>query len=275
MNILKRAGFHAEPLSRQSACDDHGEYESRCYLGDIWTGCPVCSRAEQDRLQAEADSKARSEAAERWHRRLGQAAIPERFRDRSLETYVAELPGQKRALEFARQYAARFDEACQTGRSVIFTGKTGTGKTHLAIGIALAVMSRHGATALFTTAIRAVRRIKDTWGRGSPESESDAIAALVFPDLLILDEVGVQFGTDTERAMLFDILNERYERCRPTILMSNLLVEDTEKDGVVVPGIRSYLGDRVIDRMRESGGKLVVFDWHSYRRSSGGPGGGR
>ena len=130
----------------------------------------------------------------------------------------------------------------------------GTGKTHLAVGIALELM-RQGRAAMFCTVMRAVRTVKETWRRDSEQSEAEAIRALVFPDLLILDEVGVQFGSEAEKLILFDVLNERYERCKATILLSNLTATE----------VKDYLGERVMDRMREDGGKVVVFDWESYR----------
>ena len=40
--------------------------------------------------------------------------------------------------------------------------------------------------------------------------------------LLILDEVGVQFGSEFEKQLLFDVLNERYEKLKPSILLSNI-----------------------------------------------------
>jgi DNA replication protein DnaC len=67
----------------------------------------------------------------------------------------------------------------------------------------------------------------------------------------------VQFGSDTEKLLLFDILNERYERRRPTILMSNLPRDE----------VSSYLGERVFDRLREDGGEFISFTWESYRKS--------
>ncbi|MNL75123.1 DNA replication protein DnaC [compost metagenome] len=73
--------------------------------------------------------------------------------------------------------------------------------------------------------------------------------------MLVLDEIGVQHGTDTERMLMFSILNERYNQMKPTILISNLAREPLEK----------YLGERAFDRMREGGGRMVVFDWESYR----------
>ena len=66
------------------------------------------------------------------------------------------------------------------------------------------------------------------WGTGGGESESAAIAALTKPDLLILDEVGMQHGSDFERNLLFDVMNERYENRRATLVISNL-----HKDAVV------------------------------------------
>jgi len=120
------------------------------------------------------------------------------------------------------------------------------------------IMQRDNRSVLFTTVMRAIRRVKSTWNRDSLESESDAIESLVFPDLLILDEVGVQFGSDTEKLILFDVLNERYERRRPTLMLSNLGLDD----------VRAFLGERIIDRLREDGGQSIVFDWDSHRGSA-------
>lgn len=82
--------------------------------------------------------------------------------------------------------------------------------------------------------------------------------ALTSPRLLILDEVGMNLGTEFEQRLFFDVLNERHEAMKPTILISNLNLKD----------VQAYLGLRVIDRMREDGGKLFVFDWESHRGAS-------
>lgn len=239
-------------------CDTHGEFEIRTteMLGVRLrrSKCPRCIAEQQAaeearRLQAESDAIKR-----KWEARIGQAGIPERFRDRSLDRYAAENDGQKRALAFARSYADGFFDAKNAGKSALFLGLPGTGKTHLAIGIALQIMTE-GRTAMFATVMRAIRTIKDTWRKGADMSEADAIDALVFPDLLILDEIGIQFGSEAEKLLLFDVLNERYERRRPTILLSNLTAKE----------VSGYLGERIMDRLREDGGEVIVFDWHSHR----------
>lgn len=138
-----------------------------------------------------------------------------------MNKFVASTSEQAHALAFATAYADGFDEVIKTGRSALFVSKVGTGKTHLATGIALCLMRRDGRAVLFTTVMRTVRSVKDTWIRGPDKTEAQVVAALVFLDLLILDEVGVQFGCDTEKLILFDVLNERYEKRRPTLLLSN------------------------------------------------------
>jgi DNA replication protein DnaC len=244
--------------TRTDTCDRHGEYLARNFIGKVWSNCPACTAEHDAAQQAKAEADAREAKLRAWHQRIGQAGIPERFQSRSLDNFEAATDAQRHALAFARKYAEGFDAVIETGRSALFIGKPGTGKTHLAVGIGMHLMGQK-RTVLFTTVMRAIRRVKDSWARESTATESQAIAALVFPDLLILDEVGVQFGSEFEKNMLFDVLNERYEKRRPTLLMSNLPIEE----------VRAYLGERVFDRMREDGGQYIAFEWESHRAKVG------
>lgn len=240
---------------KHETCEMHGAYESRNVFGKIWSGCPTCAAEEKAIRQREESEKQAKEKHARWQRRLGEAGIPERFKNRTLSAYVASGDGQKRALAFAADYVDRFGES---GQCAIFCGRPGTGKTHLSVGIALAVME-HGRSAMFTTVQRMVRRVKETFRKDSSESESDVFAMLVYPELLIIDEIGVQFGSEFEKNLMFDLLNERYEKSRQTLLLSNLTTSE----------IKAFLGDRIYDRLKEDGGKCVSFDWSSWRGRGG------
>lgn len=255
MTLSIRTIIHNPPLVRADLCEKHGAFRSRCYVGDVWTKCPKCSQEER---QAEADkeeARKREARLRAWQNTIGQSGIPERFQDRTLDSFKAETDSQRFALAFSKEYANNFEQVLKTGRSAMFVGRPGTGKTHLAAGIGLQIMRQQRRTVLFTTVMRAVRRVKDTWSKDSAETEGQAIAAMSAPDLLILDEVGVQFGSEFEKNILFDVLNERYIKRRPTLFLSNL-----PKDEVI-----AYLGDRIMDRLREDGGKLIPFTWDSHR----------
>jgi len=235
-------------------CESHGDYDSRNIFAKVWSKCPACAKESEIERRRIEEEKAVAEKHRVWQKRLGEAGIPDRFVNRTLASYQATNAGQKVAFEFATNYAEQFALVLETGRSAIFCGKPGTGKTHLAIGIALHVMSK-GGCAMFTTVQRMVRRVKETFRKDSEQSESDVIALLVYPDLLIIDEIGVQFGSEFEKNLIFDILNERYENRRPTLLLSNL----------TVPEVRAFLGERIYDRLKEDGGRCVSFDWQSHR----------
>lgn len=89
----------------------------------------------------------------------------------------------------------------------------------------------------------------------SDVTESQVIADFAGYDLLIIDEVGVQTGTDAESKALFDVFNERYQNLKPTVLISNL----------DAAGFVQAVGRRIADRVKEDGGEILSFDWESHR----------
>jgi DNA replication protein DnaC len=247
--------IHDVPLEKTLHCATHGDFVAKCYMGDTWGKCPVCQGERDAAERAEKERVERLAKLQAWRDKIGQSGIPERFHDRSLKSFVAATPMQVKALEFSTKYADQFDDVLKFGRCAVFVGKPGTGKTHLAAGIGLRLMHRDQRTVLFSTVFMAIERIKDTWNRPANETTMQAYKNLIAVDLLILDEIGVQYGSDAEKLILFNILNARYEKRRPVLLLSNMNVEQ----------VKQYLGDRIADRLREDGGEFVVFDWESYR----------
>ncbi|WP_281661409.1 ATP-binding protein [Microvirgula aerodenitrificans] len=239
---------------RTEVCDIHGEYTSRHIMARIWTRCPECAKAAAAKAETDRQEAEKAARDARWSRQLGESGIPLRFQDRTLPRFVAENDGQRYALQFAVDYAAEFEHG-HSGRCAVFVGEPGTGKTHLACGIALRAMGKFGASALFTTVSKLSRRVREAKSFDADETESAAIRIFVYPDLLIVDEVGVQSGTDAEARALFDVINDRYEQRKPTIFLSNL----------DLGGVQAALGARVFDRMREDGGEVVSFTWGSHR----------
>jgi DNA replication protein DnaC len=239
-------------------CPKHGEYEARQICmpfadAPIISPCPMCGAeytAKKEAREREAAQHRRAMEVEALFRRSG---IPERFADRLLTNYRAENIGQRRALSIAERFVDSFGDGLTAGASLVLAGKPGTGKTHIACGIGRALVEQ-SCSVLFMTVLQALRHVKDTYRRESDRSESDAVADLLKPDLLILDEVGAQLGSEHEKMLMFEIINERYQRCRSTILISNLTGEE----------LTTFLGDRVMDRFRESGA-VLAFDWASHR----------
>lgn len=252
--------MHAAVHTQTASCPEHGAFESRALmlLGRMmgWSKCPACEQADDDLRAENRRIRDEQERQRRLEARLKQAGIPLRFRSRSFENFAADTKPMADCLRIAEEFAIEFKDRMEEGATVVFSGKPGTGKSHLAIAVCMAIMAR-GYTALYLNALDAIRLVRSTWKRDSERLEHEVMNDLATVDLLVLDEVGAQYGTDGEQVILFDIINRRYQDQMPMILLTN-----QGKDG-----LRQYLGDRAFDRLREAG-RWVPFDWESHRGKS-------
>ena len=266
MTSLLTSETQPEPQSREveAQCPEHGAYAAKVteyvifdQAKTVTSGCPACADERKAQAKRAAETQQAAERQRKLDWLLGNSGIPARFADRSFDIYRAEEQGQKIALAVCKGFAEKWPERLQKGASLVLTGGPGTGKTHLACAIANAVMQDHLATVAFGTVAAFLRHVKSTYAKDSQRSEQDAIDDLLEPDLLILDEVGVQVGSEHEKLLMFEVLNSRYQDLRPSILISNLDIAEME----------TFLGHRVMDRYRECG-SVLGFDWQSHRGRS-------
>ena len=246
---------------REIQCPQHGAYTStgtRYFQRTVvWTPCPEC---EKERLAARQRRQAQELAQQQraqLENMLGQAQIPARFIGRTFDNFEADTPEKQKALATVREFADNFEGHLRSGASLALLGKPGTGKSHLAAAVLQAIMPTH--CGLYVTCMQVVRAVRGTWRRDSERSESDVYAQLAEVPLLVLDEVGVQYGTEGEQTILFEVLDRRYRDMMPTMLLANQNLD----------GLKHFLGERVYDRLTETA-RVVMFGWDSYRKQARG-----
>lgn len=223
----------AEPIF--TICAAHGRYQSGERVGSAeryGLRCPACWR--EYRIEA--------------------AQLPSRLAAARLEDYVVECDGQRRALEAATDFAEHFQRYHAAGHSSIFMGLPGTGKTHLCSAIARRLLERDIAIRYVTMADM-IAAVRSSWARGAERCEDEVLEDFTRPALLIVDEVGMQHGSESERVIASRVFGPRYDAMLPSLVLTN---EDAD-------GLRRYLGDRVVDRLCHGGANVVPFDWPSYR----------
>lgn len=243
-------------FNEKRICEKHGEYELRFIpFGDKFMQIDACSSCVKEKADIEQE-KERQEQILKEKRRISEikqkCGISPRNFDVTFDSFICETNEQKGAKLKAEQFA---DDVINGGSGcLIMVGNVGAGKTMLSTAIADKVI-KSGKRCAIIKVVELIREIKDSWRKDSDASESQIIDYYSNVKLLILDEVGVQYGSDTEKMMIFEIIDGRYQNVKPTVLVSNLDLE----------GVKQCIGERVYDRLRDDGGKVIAFNWQSMR----------
>lgn len=249
--------FRRATKLRDSICPVHGRYTAKQVPipgKEIWTGCPACEEERRARAQAQDMERAMAEIRlRRVEDALGQAAIPPRFLSKTLDTFRTDTSGQAECLKACREYVANWGQAQQQGRCILLLGKPGTGKTHLAVGIAHELLAM-GRTAVYTRVSGICQAVKETYA-SRERTEKQVYQEFAAPDLLVIDEVGRQHGSEAERMMLFEVVNRRYEGRKPMVIVSNM---DPR-------AFAEFLGAACFSRLLEGGGQTVLFGGQNMR----------
>lgn len=117
-------------------------------------------------------------------------------------------------------YAEKFDT---DSVNLYFCGRTGLGKTHLSLAIANEAMKK-GYNVVYGSVITFLNKLeREKFGRADSFETEDI---LINADLLILDDLGAEFSTAVATSSLYNIINSRIARGVPTIISSNLSLEE-------------------------------------------------
>jgi DNA replication protein DnaC len=187
---------------------------------------------------------------------LRSAGIPKRYDHCSLETFEIHDASHEAALRIAREWVERWPDRAEHG--LLFLGDPGTGKTHLAVGIARDLVRKKGARVLFCEQRQLLKELQGTFDSGAGRSEGDVLGPVLEAEVVVLDDLGAGRTTPWARDVMHDILSHRYNEKLPLIMTSNRPTgEEREQraaaDAQLADGLtlRDRLGEALMSRMYE------------------------
>ncbi len=147
---------------------------------------------------------------------------------------------QKTNLEYAFKLARDFAE--KPAGWLFYTGRYGTGKTHLAAAIANDVLDR-GGEVIFQPVPDLLDQLRMTYG-STTETFEDRFERIRTVPLLVLDDLGAQSPTAWAEEKLYQIINFRYVNKLPTVITSNVNPRDI--DGRIASRLKDPFITRVV-----------------------------
>lgn len=146
-------------------------------------------------------------------------------------------------------------ELVTEGRSLILGGRSGRGKTHLAVSIAYRAI-QNGYDARFTTAAQLIDELSAAAREGRL---GEGLLPYVQPHVLVIDEVGYLTYSADAANVLFQVVDHRYLHKKPMLFTTN---KPLSQWGRVLhdPDLAEAITDRVLER-----GRLIQLRGPSYR----------
>ena len=134
----------------------------------------------------------------------------------TFENYQGE---ENQSLMIAKNFVEDYEEMKKENIGLLFYGSVGSGKTYLACSIANSLIEQYQ----ISVKIRNFAQIINELQKSSFDFDKNAyIESLVNTSVLILDDLGIERDTSYAKEQVYNIVNSRYLKQKPTIFTTNL-----------------------------------------------------
>lgn len=157
------------------------------------------------------------------------------YYDKSINPEVKTSPYEHMSKIFrhCQNYADNFSK---NSESILMSGKTGLGKTHLSLAIANEVIKK-GYGVVYASAPQIISKLEKEYF--SSDKDDSLFSMLVDCDLLIIDDLGTEFYSQFAVSQFYNLFNSRMLSNKPIIINTNLTITE----------LREKYTDRFVSRI--------------------------
>ena len=152
------------------------------------------------------------------------------FISRNQKVYTFENADEytdKDIIRKAKNYVKHFEEMRKDNVGLLLYGSVGSGKTYLACAIVNSIITEYS----YAVKMRNFAQILNDLQKGGFNLDrNEYIEQITNPILLILDDFGIERNTEYALEQIYNVINARYLKARPTIITTNLNFKDIEKE---------------------------------------------
>lgn len=238
---VKQMSFNVQETNEK--CPIHGDKMLNVF------GRVSCAKCGLELIEREKQLEQEQRKEKHLEILLNSAQLPKRHQKCTFANFDA-VSGSPQDLARTQAFA---HVSRQKQNNVLFVGRTGTGKTHLACAMARTLIQQ-GKSVHYTTSASFINNVMDKWGKNDSSQKSEIEKFASF-DVLIVDEYGLYDQSEKRLEIIHQLLYARYDEEKPTILISNFTLAELQKN----------LGDRLWSRFQDGGLLTIEFGWNDRR----------
>ena len=209
--LLEIAGFGRDYTEIKYECEKCGD------TGAVGQSMCICMRKKL--IEAGFESSGMSDLIKK-----------QRFDNFSLDYYKSSPDNFKRMksiYDILKAYAENFD--VEKGGNIAMMGGTGLGKTHLSSAVAGVVIEK-GNDVYYTSSTNMFADFEEKrFGSSAAYDVTGDVSQYFTCDLLIIDDLGAEIINQFTISCLYNVINTRLSRHKPTILSTNLTQDEFRK----------------------------------------------
>ncbi|HSN90205.1 MAG TPA: ATP-binding protein [Anaeromyxobacteraceae bacterium] len=195
---------------------------------------------------------------------FNQIGIPAAVAAASFESFKGWSPDHSRAKAAAEDFARKFRRDAPT-KGFLLYGRPGAGKTHLLVASLRYLALEKGVASRYVEFMLLLSDIRAGFSRN--QSHMEILGPLLSVQVLAIDELGKERGTEWERSTLDELISRRYNSGLATLFATNYFLEGRappESPGHLVRtrtpdfqreaesmSLAQRVGDRVYSRLNE------------------------
>jgi DNA replication protein DnaC len=218
-DLDNRSDFQDEPQGRCPDCDGYGNIIDE-------KGARLCHCVKSDIIQSE----------------ISLAHIPKKFSDVTLDSFKITKPILKGVHQKACNYVENY--SLENYKGMYIYGPTGTGKSHLSIGILKGLIQK-GFDGVFYNIVDLLDAIRKTYNPDSQLSDKNLLEMEMNRQIFVLDDFGVQKTSSWVSDRLYALINRRYQDCKTIIITSNIPLMDLQMK------VDNRLASRIVEMCME------------------------
>lgn len=147
------------------------------------------------------------------------------YYDKSINPKVKTSPYEhmSKVFRFCQNYADNFSK---NSESILMSGETGLGKTHLSLAIANEVIKK-GYGVVYASAPPIISKLEKEYF--SSDKDNSLFSMLADCDLLIIDDLGTEFYSQFAVSQFYNLFNSRMLSNKPIIINTNLTITELKE----------------------------------------------